>query len=71
MKLDPVRKAVEKAGSVKALADALGIRPQAIPQWKHVPIQHARMIETLTGIPLHELRPDVWDAPPYDGSPSV
>ncbi|HEY8685938.1 MAG TPA: Cro/CI family transcriptional regulator [Chloroflexota bacterium] len=63
MRPDPISKAIEKAGSVKALAEALGIKPQGISQWKHIPIEHARTIETLTGIPRHELRPDVWDAP--------
>ena len=67
MRLDPIRKAIEKTGSVKALAEALGIKPQGIPQWKHVPIQHARTIEILTGIPLHQLRPDVWRAPADEG----
>ena len=60
MTSDPIAKAIEKAGSVKALAERLGIRPQAISQWKRVPIEHARAISALTDTPLHELRPDVW-----------
>ena len=60
MTSDPIAKAIEKAGSVKALAELLGIRPQAISQWKRVPIEHARAISALTNTPLHKLRPDVW-----------
>lgn len=63
MQPDPIKTAIEKAGSVKALAESLGIKPQAISQWKHVPVEHARVIEALTGIPKHNFRPDVWDAP--------
>lgn len=63
MRLDVIKAAVEKAGSVKALAEILGVKPQAISQWKRVPIEHARAIARLTQIPLHELRADVWDPP--------
>lgn len=63
MRPEPVAQAIEKAGSVKALAEMCGIAPQAISQWKRVPIEHARTISDLTDVPLHELRPDVWDAP--------
>jgi DNA-binding transcriptional regulator YdaS (Cro superfamily) len=60
MTSDPIAKAIEKAGSVKALAEQLGIKPQGISQWKRVPIEHARTISALTDTPLHEIRPDVW-----------
>lgn len=62
MRPNPVAKAIEKAGSVKALAERCGIAPQAISQWKRVPIEHARLVAGLTGLPLHEIRPDVWAA---------
>lgn len=42
------------------LAKALkGITPQAISQWKQVPAERVVEVETVTGIPRHELRPDL------------
>jgi DNA-binding transcriptional regulator YdaS (Cro superfamily) len=55
--------AIERAGSVKALAQLCGVAPQAISQWKHIPIDHIRTIEDLIKLPRHEIRPDVYDAP--------
>jgi len=36
------------------------ITPQAISQWKQVPADRARDVETVTGISRHDLRPDVF-----------
>lgn len=63
MRPKPITLAIQKAGSVKALAVLCGVAPQAISQWKHVPIDHVRTVETLTGLPRHEIRGDVYDAP--------
>jgi DNA-binding transcriptional regulator YdaS (Cro superfamily) len=63
MRPKPITLAIEKAGSVKALAEQCGVAPQAISQWKHVPIDHVRTVETLTGLSKHEIRPDVYDPP--------
>ena len=63
MSHDPIRVAIEKAGSVSALARMVGVRPQAISQWKEIPASRARTIADATGIPLHELRPDLWEPP--------
>ena len=53
-------RAISLSGSVAGLASALGITPSAVSQWKRVPVEHARKVSALTGIPLHELRDDVW-----------
>jgi DNA-binding transcriptional regulator YdaS (Cro superfamily) len=42
------------------LADELGIRPQAIYQWKRIPVGRVLQIERLTGISRHEQRPDIY-----------
>ncbi len=66
MRPEPIRLAIEKAGSVKALAVIIGVRPQGISQWKRVPQEHVRAIEALTGLPKHVIRPDVYDLPPNE-----
>lgn len=63
MRPDPIRRAIEKAGSVKALAELLGLKPQGISQWRRIPAERAARISAITGIPRHELRPDLWEPP--------
>ena len=60
MELQPVRVAIEKFGSVKALAAELGIAPQGISQWKQIPGRHVRAMERITGIHREQLRPDLF-----------
>ena len=45
------------------LAKTLQVTPQAISQWVRVPVMHVLKIEQLTGVPRHELRPDVYPPP--------
>lgn len=42
------------------------ISSQAVGQWSEVPVKRAKAVSEITGIPLHELRPDLWD-PPSEG----
>lgn len=55
-------------GGQAALARALDVTPQAVSQWvngkRPVPPRLAIRIEELTGVSRHELRPDVFGAPP-------
>jgi DNA-binding transcriptional regulator YdaS (Cro superfamily) len=60
-------KAIWEVRGVTALARALSesgapITPQAISQWKHVPSLRVIEVERLSGIPRHELRPDIYPA---------
>lgn len=48
-----------KLGGNRGVAEALGIKPQAISQWKRIPLDRVRRVSELTGIPASELRPDV------------
>lgn len=47
---DALTKAKEAAGSAMALAQRLGITPQAIYQWRKVPADKAIAVERLTGV---------------------
>lgn len=58
-----LERAIEAANGPAALARELGITSQAISQWGRCPIDRARQISEITKIPLHELRPDVWEPP--------
>jgi DNA-binding transcriptional regulator YdaS (Cro superfamily) len=55
----PLRRALKEVSLTK-LAAHLGINASAIPQWKRVPAHHAYRVSDITGIPVHELRPDVF-----------
>lgn len=52
--------ACEKAGNTAVLARHLGINRQAVHQWTEIPIRHVHKIHEVTGIPLNDLRPDVF-----------
>ena len=61
------QKAIEAFGGGAKLAAVVGIRKEAIQGWKRsgIPPTRAQSISQITGIPLHELRPDVYpDAAP-------
>ena len=65
----PLEVAIDTLGSQQALADALGIRSPSITEWKQrgrVPAERCMAIETATGraVTCHDLRPDVFPAPP-------
>ena len=47
------------------LAKALGVTQGAVSQWnqKRVPAERVLEVERITGIPRHEMRPDLYPAP--------
>lgn len=49
-------------GRRKLLAARLGVTPGAINHWGTVPLDRALAIEEVTGIPRHELCPEMFDA---------
>jgi DNA-binding transcriptional regulator YdaS (Cro superfamily) len=57
--------AIEKAGGGAALARAVGVTRFAVQQWKQdgVPAARVPAVARVTGLPLHDLRPDLFDAP--------
>ena len=53
----------EERGRKQQLAKRLGVYASALSQWSQVPATRAADVSAVTGIPLHELRPDVFPAP--------
>ena len=59
--LDAARKA---AGGNVGIAREIGnITPQAVSQWRRVPAERVVEVERISGVPRHELRPDIFPAP--------
>ena len=56
-----LQRATEAVGGAGKLADALGIRVQAIYQWKgQIPHRRVLDVERITGVSRHDLRPDLY-----------
>jgi DNA-binding transcriptional regulator YdaS (Cro superfamily) len=59
------------AGNATALAHKLGVTRQALSQWAVVPVLRILDVERITGIPRHELRPDMHDPPIFQRAESA
>ena len=63
-----VEEAIRASGGPSALARALGIDHSSVIGWRkkgRVPAERVRKVSEISGIPLHELRPDLFDAPAH------
>jgi DNA-binding transcriptional regulator YdaS (Cro superfamily) len=60
---DGLRLAIEAAGSVSALARALGLSQQALWEWRRVPSHRILQVEAITNVPREKLRPDLYRLP--------
>lgn len=65
---DSLKRAVEIAGGQLPLAKAIGTTQSQVWYWlekskKGVPAEFCIKIELQTGVPRHELRPDIFDTP--------
>lgn len=58
-----LEKALAAVPTMASLALALGIKAQALSQWKKVPAGRVLAVEKITRVPRHELRPDLYPAP--------
>lgn len=62
---------IERAGGVVALSRATGIKPSTISKWRvakrGVPADRVPIVSEVTGIPRHEIRDDLWEAPSGEG----
>lgn len=56
---------IQAAGGIDRLMKDLGVSRRTLFSWRATRIPAARVpdISRITGIPRHELRPDLWEAP--------
>lgn len=54
------KKAIRAAGGLTRVGKHFGVTPQAIYKWEIVPADRCFQIEVLSGVSVHELRPDVF-----------
>ena len=64
----PLQRAIAVTGSQQALAEALGVKQSTLWYWlakskRGVPAEYVAKIEAKTGVPRHELRPDLFAKP--------
>lgn len=72
MKDRSLARALESRGNSARVAQALGITTAAVAQWTKCPAEHAKVVEAITGVPRHELRPDLWgDSVVEPGQPTA
>ena len=50
-------------GMLAKVAHGLGFTRAAVTKWDKVPAEHLPAVERITGIPRHELRPDICHPP--------
>ncbi|WP_075616183.1 transcriptional regulator [Allorhizobium taibaishanense] len=63
------RRAIAAGGGPTLLAQSLGdISPQAVSQWRRVPATRVLLVEKMTRISRHELRPDIYGPLPELGA---
>jgi DNA-binding transcriptional regulator YdaS (Cro superfamily) len=68
MKDAALDRAIAAIGGPAALGRELGISSQAIAQWRRCPPLRVLGVERATGVPRHELRPDLYPAAEHDSS---
>jgi DNA-binding transcriptional regulator YdaS (Cro superfamily) len=54
---------LKRVGGPTKLARLLNIQPSAVTQWSRIPAERVPPLSDATGIPRHEMRPDLWPAP--------
>jgi len=57
---DGLDRAIDAAGGIAQLARKIGISQPSVSHWTRVPAQRVVAVETATGIPRNDLRPDLY-----------
>jgi DNA-binding transcriptional regulator YdaS (Cro superfamily) len=68
---ESLERACKLSGGQKALAEAIGTGQSQVWYWlmrskKGVPAEFVLKIEQVTGVPRHEIRPDIFPPPQED-----
>ena len=58
-------------GLLALIAREIGVTRAAVVKWERVPAERLPEIERITGIPRHQLRPDICQPPPAFGHPDA
>lgn len=61
-----VSRAIEVSGGLSAFATQVGVKPPSAFKWRatgRIPAERVLTVERITGIPRHELRPDLYPRP--------
>lgn len=59
-----IAKAAEAVGgTIARLAKMIGVTRSAVHQWPRIPAERVLEVERVTGVPRHELRPDIYPPP--------
>lgn len=69
--IDPGIEALRRGFTLASVARCLGISRQTVANWRQVPANRVRQVAALTGIPPHQLRPDMYYQPNLDDQPDV
>ncbi len=68
MRKRPMERAVEEAvrreGSLRRVAERLGVTRQAMQQWTSVPVKRVLALEAMSGVSRYDLRPDIYGPEP-------
>jgi DNA-binding transcriptional regulator YdaS (Cro superfamily) len=69
--MDVVERVIEGGGGILQLASKCGVSHQAVYKWRRsgIPPRRVLLLERVSGVPRHELRPDLY--PPSEFSPSL
>ena len=65
-----LHRAIKTVGSMRELADAIGVKPARVNTWRYrnlVPAEFILPIEKASGVARHKLRPDIYPPEEYDG----
>lgn len=57
---EALKRAVENVGGQAKFARLIGVTAQAVSQWDEVPPLRVLAVERVSGVPRHELRPDLY-----------
>lgn len=63
---DGLKRAIEAAGGVSALARGLGISQPSVSTWRRIPSDRVLAVEGVTGVRREVLRPDLYGLPMTD-----